>query len=130
MIVVDTSLLVDAVTESNSSATAIRNLLLDGEELVLPSLVLFEWYCGPRTADAIAWQEEIFPGEFAIPFGVHEASLTADLYLAVGRARGRKFDLAIAACAILRDAELWKLNRSDFQDIPGLRLYIPPTVGV
>jgi predicted nucleic acid-binding protein len=32
-------------------------------------------------------------------------------------------DLAIAACAIIRDAELWTLNRGGFKDIPGLRLY-------
>jgi predicted nucleic acid-binding protein len=68
---------------------------------------------------------EIFPTEFAIPFGVDEARLTADLYRAVGRARGRKFDLAIAACAIVREAELWTLNLADFQDIPGLRLCTP-----
>jgi predicted nucleic acid-binding protein len=32
-------------------------------------------------------------------------------------------DLAIAACAIAREAELWTLNPADFEDIPGLRLY-------
>jgi predicted nucleic acid-binding protein len=32
-------------------------------------------------------------------------------------------DLAIAACAIVRDAELWALNPTDFKDVPGLRLY-------
>jgi predicted nucleic acid-binding protein len=31
-------------------------------------------------------------------------------------------DLAIAACAIRREAELWTLNGADFKDIPGLRL--------
>ena len=126
MIVVDTSLLVDAVTESNESAAAIRELLLEGEDLVLPSLVLFEWFCGHRTADALAWQEEIFPTEFAIPFGIVEARVAADIYRAVSRARGRKFDVAIAACAIVRDADLWTLNRTDFEDIPGLRLYSSP----
>jgi predicted nucleic acid-binding protein len=30
--------------------------------------------------------------------------------------------LAIAACAIVRDAELWTLNLADFKDIPQLRL--------
>lgn len=34
-------------------------------------------------------------------------------------------DIAIAACAIVRDAELWTLNPADFRDIPGLRLAVP-----
>lgn len=125
MIVLDTSVLIDAVTESKSSADSIRSLIYQGEDLVLPSLVLFEWLCGPRSADEMAWQEELFPTEFAIPFGVEEAQLTAELYRAVGRARSRKFDLAIAACAIVRTAPLWTLNVADFQDIPGLELYTP-----
>jgi predicted nucleic acid-binding protein len=39
--------------------------------------------------------------------------------------RGRGFDVAIAACAILRQASLWTLNPRDFSDIPGLTLYRP-----
>jgi len=35
---------------------------------------------------------------------------------------GREADIAIAACAIVREAELWTLNRADFRDIPNLRL--------
>jgi predicted nucleic acid-binding protein len=125
VIVLDTSLLVDAVTESRGSAAAIRELLFQGEDLMLPSLVLFERFCGPRTPEDLSWQEELFPTECAIPFGVDEARVTADLYRAVSRARSRKFDLAIAACAIVRDVPLWTLNLPDFQDIPGLRLYSP-----
>jgi predicted nucleic acid-binding protein len=36
--------------------------------------------------------------------------------------RGREIDLAIAATAMVRDAELLTLNPKDFGDIPGLRL--------
>jgi predicted nucleic acid-binding protein len=43
----------------------------------------------------------------------------------VRRRRGRELDLAIAACALVRDAELWTLNVSDFQDVPGLRAFSP-----
>jgi predicted nucleic acid-binding protein len=31
--------------------------------------------------------------------------------------------LAIAACAIAHDAVLWTLNRSDFADMPDLKLH-------
>jgi predicted nucleic acid-binding protein len=34
-------------------------------------------------------------------------------------------DLAIAACAITWDAELWTLNLGDFADIPGLKVSLP-----
>jgi predicted nucleic acid-binding protein len=30
--------------------------------------------------------------------------------------------LAVAACALARNAVLWTLNRQDFDDIPGLEL--------
>jgi predicted nucleic acid-binding protein len=43
----------------------------------------------------------------------------------VARARGRKVDLAIAACAIVGEAELWTLNATDFDDITGLRVGLP-----
>jgi len=56
-------------------------------------------------------------------FGVEEAALSAKIYRSVSWPRGREIDLAIAACAIVRDAELWTLNPTDFKDIPGLRLY-------
>jgi hypothetical protein len=58
----------------------------------------------------------------AIPFGSGEASVSADLFRAVGRPRGREIDLGIAECAILREAHLWTLNRTDFRDVPGIRL--------
>ena len=63
-----------------------------------------------------------FPSASAIPFGHNEATLSADLYRAVTRPRGREVDLGIAACAILREAQLWTLNRADFRDVPGIRL--------
>jgi predicted nucleic acid-binding protein len=34
-------------------------------------------------------------------------------------------DLAIAACAIEHGAHLWALNRGDFRDLPGVKLYDP-----
>ncbi|HTT61316.1 MAG TPA: hypothetical protein VMG35_05730 [Bryobacteraceae bacterium] len=39
------------------------------------------------------------------------------------RARGREVDLAIAACALTREAALWTLHTADFEDIPDLHLY-------
>jgi len=89
---------------------------------MLPSLVLYEWLRGPRLPEELAAQEALFPSDSAIPFGSAEAALSANLYKSVRRPRGRDIDLAIAACAISRQAELWTLNSSDFSDIPGLQL--------
>lgn len=122
MILLDTSAIVDAVTGPKRSAPVLRRMIERGERVALPSLVLYEWLRGPRLPDEIAAQEALFPSESAFPFGPQEAALSAKLYRSVSRPRGREFDLAIAACALARDAELWTLNKADFKDIPGLRL--------
>lgn len=123
MIVLDTSVLVDGLTGSRRSGPAIREALAEGHRILLPALVLYEWRRGPRLSEELVAQEALFPATLAIPFGAEEAMLSADLYRSVRRARGRAVDLAIAACALVRDAQLWTLNRSDFQDVPGIRLY-------
>jgi predicted nucleic acid-binding protein len=122
LILLDTSAIVDAVTGPKRSAPVLRRMIERGERVALPSLVLYEWLRGPRLPEEVAAQEALFPSESALPFGAHEAALSAKLYRSVSRPRGRQMDLAIAACALARDAELWTLNKADFKDIPGLRL--------
>jgi predicted nucleic acid-binding protein len=125
MIVIDTSVLVDALTGSKRSGLAVRSALDEDELILLPALVLYEWLRGPRIAEELALQESLFPSESVIPFDKEQAIVSASLYRAVSRARAREFDLAIAACALVQDARLWTLNRADFQDVPGIRLYGP-----
>lgn len=122
MTVLDASALVDGLTGPRRSAAALRELIERGERILLPSLVLYEWLRGPRLAEELAAQEALFPSESAVPFGFPEAALSAKLYKSVRRPRGREIDLAIAAYAIVRQADLWTLNTADFSDIPGLRL--------
>lgn len=122
MIIVDTSALIDALTGQRRSAGRLRELVSSGERMVLPTIVLYEWWRGPRTSIELEAQEVLFPTEEAVPFGVAEAEVAASLYRSVRRARGREVDLAIAACAVLKDAALWTLNRTDFDDIVDLRL--------
>ena len=123
MSVLDTSVLVDSLTGEKRSAPALRHTFERSERVVLPALVCYEWLRGPRLPQELALAEHLFPSESAIVFGPAEAVLSARLYRSVRRPRGREIDLAIAACAIVRDAELWTLNPADFKDIPGLRLY-------
>jgi predicted nucleic acid-binding protein len=92
--------------------------------MAVPALVLFEWLRGPRVPQELKAQEALFPSGTAIPFGPDEAMVAAQLYKTVSRPRRREIDLAIAACAIVRSAELWTLNPADFRDLKGLRLTI------
>jgi predicted nucleic acid-binding protein len=117
--------LIDALTGLKSSGLAVRGALDEGEPILLPALVLYEWLRGPRIAEELALQESLFPSESAVPFGTEEAKVSADLYRSVRRAWAREFDLAIAACALVHDARIWTLNPADFQDVPGIQLYGP-----
>ena len=121
MIVVDTSALVDSLTGPRRSAAVMRALLAEGERLVLPAIVLYEWWRGPRLEAEIVAQEALFPRSAALAFGPEEAAVASRLYRSIPRSRGREIDLAIAAHAIALDARLWTLNPRDFADIAELR---------
>jgi len=123
VIVLDTSVLVDALCGPRRSAPAVRRAIEQGERILLPSLVLYEWLRGPRRSEELAAQEALFPASIALPFGPAEAARAAQLYVALPRGRGREIDLAIAACALTLGARLWTLNPRDFRDLPGVELY-------
>jgi predicted nucleic acid-binding protein len=123
VILLDTSVLVDALTGACRSAPALRRAIESGERVVLTTLVLYEWRRGPRRSEELVAQESLWPSESAIVFGATEAVKAAELYRTVRTARGREIDLAIAACAICCDAQLWTLHVDDFRDVPGLELF-------
>jgi predicted nucleic acid-binding protein len=125
VIVLDTSVLIDGLAGEQRSRSAIRGALAEGERILIPALVLYEWLRGPRRPEELDAQEALFPARSAIPFGAEEAAVSASLYRTVGRPRSREIDLAIAACALVREAQLWTLNHADFEDLPGVRLYRP-----
>ena len=97
MIVLDTSVLIEGLSGLKRLAPAIRLSLMEGERMLLPALVLYEWLRGPRLKEELAAQEALFPAKSAIPFGHEEASVSAGLYRSLKRPRGREVDLAIAA---------------------------------
>lgn len=123
MIHLDTSVLIDAFSGPRRSMPALRAIVADGIRLGVATLVLYEWRRGPRTPDELAIEAGLLQPEAIVDFGVVEMQLAAALYQNVRRARGRELDLAIAACALSRNAVLWTLNTSDFADIPGLELH-------
>lgn len=125
MILLDTSVLIDSLAGRRRSAEHLRRAIEQGQRIAIPALVLYEWLRGPRLPAELAAQEALLPRESTLVFGPAEAALAAELYRIVRRPRGREIDLAIAACAIRREADIWTLNSNDFEDIPGLRLYRP-----
>ncbi len=122
MIILDTSVLVEALGAGGRLRGAFRHALTSGERMAVPSLVLYEWLRGPRLPEELEAQEALFPTKEALAFGPEEATLAAELYQTVQRPRGREVDLAIAASALAWEATLWTLNAKDFNDIPGLNL--------
>ena len=125
MILLDTSALIACLTGTRPSAPALRAAFERGERVQLPTLVLYEWLRGPRLLEELSAQEALFPRTQAIPFGSREAARSAQLYGAVPTPRRREIDLAIAACALCNDAELWTLNVKDFKDVPALNVRRP-----
>jgi len=123
LILLDTSVLIASFTSPRPLLPAFEKVVLSGIRLIIPTVVLYEWLRGPRLAVELADQEALLPSEAAVLFGVREAEIAAKLYRRIARPRGREMDLAIAACAMAREAPLWTLNRKDFADIPGLDLH-------
>jgi predicted nucleic acid-binding protein len=124
MIHLDTSALVAALTGPRPAAPILGRWLRDGERLGVSTLVLYEWWRGPRSREELAYQEAFLPAAAAFAFTRTEAQIAADLYRRLRRPRQREADIAIAACAISHGAALWTLNPRDFQDMPGLDLAI------
>jgi predicted nucleic acid-binding protein len=125
MIHLDTSVLIDALTGTRRSSGDLRELLAGPEPIAISSIVLFEWFRGPRLDAEIEAQETLFPSADSAPFGFLEARIASHLYKVVRRPRGREADLAVAACALASGASLWTLNDDDFDDIPNLTLWRP-----
>jgi predicted nucleic acid-binding protein len=118
----DTSALVDALSGPRRSRDRLVEFIEDGHRITHSTIVLFEWLRGPRERAELIAQEELFPREACVAFGVAEAEVSARLYRSVKRPRGREVDLAIAASAMVHEASLWTLNPDDFRDLPDLPL--------
>jgi predicted nucleic acid-binding protein len=125
MIHLDTSAIIEAFTGSRQLLRSILKAADSGQDLGWCTVASYEWLRGPRTLPELQGQEELLPISSALSFEVADAEIAAQLYRSVRRAKTREADLAIAACAIRRNAQLWTLNEEDFRDIPGLRLYRP-----
>ena len=114
--------MVESLTGGPHAGEKLTDFVAAGEELLISSLVLYEWLRGPRTSIELLDRERLFPDAKIVRFGAAEASRAAEIYRRVPRGRSREIDIAIAATAIVHDAPLWTLNPADFEDVPGLKL--------
>jgi predicted nucleic acid-binding protein len=78
VILVDTSVLVDSLTGARRSAPAVRRAIESGEQLVVATLVLYEWLRGPRIPEELTAHTALFPEDTALAFGPLEASNVED----------------------------------------------------
>jgi predicted nucleic acid-binding protein len=124
MILLDTSVLIEAFAVDGEVRERLRGAIEEGHRIAVPTLVLYEWLRGPRTPAELEAQSALFPNDQAIPFGPLEAAKAAELYGSVPKPRGREIDLAIAACALTWDASLWTLNVVAFEDVPDLEIWV------
>src|SRR3989442_11085107 len=106
VILLDTSVLVDALTGRRHSSTALSGAISRGDRLGLSTLALYEWLRGPRNEAEIQDQEALLPANAAFPFGASEAVIAAGLYRRVARAPQRERDLAIGAAPLPPGAPL------------------------
>ncbi|MEP7382166.1 MAG: PIN domain-containing protein [Gemmatimonadota bacterium] len=93
-----------------------------GERLVAPTVVWFEFLCGPVTAAQIQTMRAFL--HELVPFDESQAVAAADLFNAAARKRSTRVDAMIAATAIVVDAALATNNKVDFRPFgrSGLRL--------
>ena len=126
LIHLDTSVLVDAFTGPRRALAQVAGATSAGHVITFCTLVQYEWLRGPRAPHEDEAVRRFFGDDAIAAFGSREAETAAALFRSVKRARQRQADLAIAACALERNARLWTLNEPDFADVPGLNLYQPP----
>lgn len=125
LIHLDTSVLVDAFTGPRRALAHLAAATSAGHVIAFCALVQYEWLRGPRTKGEDEAVRRFFGDDAIVGFGNREAQTAAALFRRVKRARQRQADLAVAACALERNARLWTLDEQDFADVPALNLYQP-----
>jgi len=83
-----------------------------GEPMITPTVVWFEFLCGPVTREQEATIRAFLTQ--IIPFDEKQATAAAGLFNKAGRKRRLRVDAMIAGTAIAAGAKLATNNRADF----------------
>jgi predicted nucleic acid-binding protein len=128
MIHLDTNYLIGLLVKGSSQAVEVDTWLAVGQPLAASAVAWTEFLNGPVTPLEVTRAEAVLQSRI-VPFGRPEAVLAAELFNKTGRRRGSRFDCLVAATAIVAQAEVATVNKSDFQSfVPhGLKLAVPPS---
>jgi hypothetical protein len=74
VILLDTSVVIDGMTGNRRLLPVLLRLSAQGENLVLCTMVLYEWLRGPRSPVELALQESLLPSEAALRFDATDAT--------------------------------------------------------
>lgn len=113
MICLDTNYLILALVKGSQEADELVDWHESGEKLITPSIVWYEFLCGPVDEDQVLVVRTLL--EKIVPFGEKESAIAAQLFNAAGRKRKLRVDAMIAATAIAAKAPLATNNQADFQ---------------
>jgi predicted nucleic acid-binding protein len=114
VICLDTNYLILGLVAGSPEEHQLRDWLAEGTRLITPTVVWFEFLCGPVSTPQIEVMRACLHA--IIPLSEAHAQLTAELFNATGRGRSTRVDAMIAASAILADAPLATQNIADFED--------------
>ena len=112
MICLDTNYLILGLVAGSRESGELAAWVAAGEQLVAPSMVWFEFLCGPVTEVQVRTMRA-FLHELT-PFDEPQAIVAANLFNAAARRRSTRVDAMIAATAIVADAALATNNAADF----------------
>lgn len=122
MICLDTNYLILGLVAGSREGRELTAWIASGERLIAPTLVWFEFLCGPVTSAQIDTMRAFVHD--LVPFDDAHAVAAADLFNTSARKRSTRVDAMIAATAIVANAALATNNKSDFRAFRagGLRL--------
>lgn len=113
MICLDTNYLIRGLVPGSDEAEELKSWLRTGIPLCAPSVVWYEFVCGPVESGEIDIVRKVLTGG-VLAFGELEAAEAGRLFNAVGRVRRLRVDAMIAAAAVANRAELATSNTADF----------------
>ena len=114
MIHLDTNVLIRMAAFDQSVMDFVEQQLARGEEIVVSSLVWYEFLVGPIDRNEIAFVLR-FLAKAPITFDEPLARQAAKLFNRTGRTRKRKIDTMIAATALVFGGRIATGNLQDFQ---------------
>lgn len=118
MICLDTNYLIMGLIPDTAESEKIKSWLKGGFPLAAPSIVWYEFCCGPVQNREIETVRSVLTAGI-LPFGEAEAEEAARLFNAVGRVRRLRVNTMIAATALCTGAELATSNTADFELFSG-----------